>query len=102
MSNVPTENTTKTMKEQILAGGPPKYHDKNAQQGKLFVRERLELLLDDGLQSEDGLYANCIAGDLPADGVVTGIGKIHGRTVCVLANDSTIKAGSWGKRTVEK
>ncbi|CAM5415086.1 Carboxylase OS=Lysinibacillus sphaericus CBAM5 OX=1400869 GN=P799_00285 PE=4 SV=1 [Lysinibacillus sphaericus] len=80
----------------------PKYHDKNAQQGKLFVRERLELLLDDGLQSEDGLYANCLAGDLPADGVITGIGKIHGRTVCVLANDSTIKAGSWGKRTVEK
>ncbi len=48
------------------------------------------------------LYANCLAGDLPADGVITGIGKIHGRTVCVLANDSTIKAGSWGKRTVEK
>jgi len=102
MSNVPTENKTKTMKEQILAGGLPKYHDKNAQQGKLFVRERLELLLDDGLQSEDGLYANCLAGDLPADGVITGIGKIHGRTVCILANDSTIKAGSWGKRTVEK
>ena len=51
---------------------------------------------------EDGLYANCLAGDLPADGVVTGIGKIHGRTVCIMANDSTIKAGSWGKRTVEK
>ncbi len=48
------------------------------------------------------MYANCLAGDLPADGVITGIGKIHGRTVCVLANDSTIKAGSWGKRTVEK
>ena len=39
---------------------------------------------------------------LPADGVVTATGKIHGRTVCVMANDSTVKAGSWGSRTVEK
>ena len=46
--------------------------------------------------------ANNSAADLPADGVVTGVGKIHGRTVCVMANDSTVKAGSWGARTVEK
>ncbi len=39
---------------------------------------------------------------LPADGVVTGIGTIGGRTVCVMANDSTVKAGSWGAKTVEK
>jgi len=97
-----SEVTNTTMKDEILKGGKPKYHEKNAEQGKMFVRERLEMLLDDGLQSEDGLYANCLAGDLPADGVVTGIGKVNGRTVCVLANDSTIKAGSWGKRTVEK
>src|SRR5690606_27003774 len=37
-----------------------------------------------------------------SDGVVTGIGKIHGQKVAVMANDSTVKAGSWGKRTVEK
>lgn len=43
-----------------------------------------------------------MADGLPADGVVTGIGKIGGRTVCVMANDSTVKAGSWGARTVEK
>lgn len=97
-----SEVTNTTMKDEILKGGKPKYHEKNAEQGKMFVRERLEMLLDDGLQSEDGLYANCLAGDLPADGVITGIGKVNGRTVCVLANDSTIKAGSWGKRTVEK
>lgn len=97
-----SEVTNTTMKDEILKGGKPKYHEKNAEQGKMFVRERLEMLLDDGLQSEDGLYANCLEGDLPADGVVTGIGKVNGRTVCVLANDSTIKAGSWGKRTVEK
>lgn len=90
------------LKETILQGGQQKYHDKNSEQGKLFVRERLKLLFDDGLLIEDGLYANVQAGDLPADGVVTGMGKIHGRTVCIMANDSTVKAGSWGKRTVEK
>lgn len=89
-------------KDSILQGGPEKYHQKNYDQGKLFVRNRLSLLFDDGLEVEDGMFANVLAGDLPADGVVTGIGKIHGRTVCVMANDSTIKAGSWGKRTVEK
>lgn len=93
---------SETMKDKILQGGQPKYHEKNKAQGKLFARERLALLLDDGLQSEDGLYANALAGDLPADGVITGIGKVNGQTVCVLANDSTIKAGSWGKHTVEK
>ena len=39
---------------------------------------------------------------MPADGVVTAMGKVNGQTVCVMANDSTVKAGSWGARTVEK
>src|SRR5207248_5643223 len=51
---------------------------------------------------EDGLLANATATDLPADGVVTGVGRIEGRPVCVMANDPTVKAGSWGARTVEK
>ncbi|BDG43232.1 acyl-CoA carboxylase subunit beta [Parageobacillus sp. VR-IP] len=87
---------------QIEQGGAPKYHEKNAAQGKLFVRDRLKLLLDNGLEFEDALFANCLADGLPADGVVTGVGKINGQTVCVMANDSTVKAGSWGARTVEK
>lgn len=88
--------------EQIKKGGAPKYHEKNAEQGKLFVRDRLKLLFDPGFELEDALFANCVAGDLPADGVYTGMGKINGQLVCVMANDSTIKAGSWGSRTVEK
>ncbi|CAN5584380.1 acyl-CoA carboxylase subunit beta [soil metagenome] len=84
-------------------GGPQRYHEKLAQQGKLFVRDRLALLLDDveGFV-EDGLLANALAGQLPADGVVTGVGSVDGRHVAVMANDSTVKAGSWGARTVEK
>ncbi|HWK23371.1 MAG TPA: acyl-CoA carboxylase subunit beta [Ureibacillus sp.] len=88
--------------ESAIKGGHEKYHEKNASQGKLFVRERLALLFDNDLEVEDGLFANVLDGELPADGVVTGIGKINGRTVCVMANDSTVKAGSWGSRTVEK
>jgi acetyl-CoA carboxylase carboxyltransferase component len=87
---------------EVLKGGKEKYHAKNAEQGKLFCRERLNLLLDDGLEIEDGKFANINAGDLPADGVITGVGKIQGRRVAVMANDSTVKAGSWGWRTVEK
>lgn len=86
----------------IEAGGHSRYHEKLAEQNKLFVRDRLALLFDGGEYEEDGKFANCQAGDLPADGVVTAIGKINGQTVCVMANDSTIKAGSWGARTVEK
>ncbi|MBP2240022.1 acetyl-CoA carboxylase carboxyltransferase component [Cytobacillus eiseniae] len=87
---------------EIEAGGQPKYHEKLEQQNKLFVRKRLSLLFDNGKYEEDGKFANCMEKDLPADGVVTAIGKVNGQTVCVMANDSTVKAGSWGARTVEK
>ncbi len=75
---------------------------KLAQQGKLYVRDRIALLVDAGSFVEDGRYANALAGDLPADGVVTGHGTLEGRPVIVIANDPTVKAGSWGARTVEK
>ncbi|MBW2494976.1 MAG: acyl-CoA carboxylase subunit beta, partial [Deltaproteobacteria bacterium] len=87
---------------QIRRGGDPKYHEKGRKTGKLFCRERLRLLLDEDSFIEDAAFANSLAGDLPADGVVTGSGAIDGRPVCVMANDSTVKAGSWGARTVEK
>ena len=76
--------------------------EKLARQNKLFVRDRLALLLDEGSFVEDGLLSNTMAADLPADGVVTGVGRVDGRTVCIVANDPTVKAGSWGARTVEK
>jgi acetyl-CoA carboxylase carboxyltransferase component len=76
--------------------------DKLARQHKLFVRDRIDLLVDPGSFAEDGLLANASAIDLPADGVVTGVGRVEGRPVCVMANDPTVKAGSWGPKTVEK
>jgi acetyl-CoA carboxylase carboxyltransferase component len=88
--------------ERALAGNLHKEGEKLARQGKLFVRDRLALLLDPGSLVEDALLANTEAEDLPADGVVTGVGTVDGRPVCVVANDPTVKAGSWGARTVEK
>jgi len=90
------------LRETIEHGGSPKYHDANAAKGKLFARERIRLLVDAGSFVEDGVYANALAGDLPADGVITGTASIQGRPVALMANDSTVKAGSWGARTVEK
>jgi methylmalonyl-CoA decarboxylase subunit alpha len=87
---------------RALAGNQAKAGDKLARQGKMFVRDRLDLLLDPSSFVEDGLLANNQADDLPADGVVTGVGRVDDRPVCVMANDPTVKAGSWGARTVEK
>src|SRR5262249_40118022 len=89
------------LREKALRGGV-RYLPKLRQQNKLTVRERLAILLDEGSFVEDGLFANVLAEDLPADGVVTGLGAISGRQVAVMANDPTVKAGSWGARTVEK
>ena len=88
--------------KQIEKGGNEKYHKRNEANGKLFVRERLKQLFDEDIDIEDAFFANCMDDSLPSDGVVTGIGKVNGQQVCVMANDSTVKAGSWGARTVEK
>ncbi|HYN93440.1 MAG TPA: acyl-CoA carboxylase subunit beta [Pilimelia sp.] len=90
------------LRKRAHAGGPEKYHAANAARGKLFARERVARLVDAGSFSEDGLYANALADGLPADGVVTGQAMVAGRPICLMANDSTVKAGSWGARTVEK
>jgi acetyl-CoA carboxylase carboxyltransferase component len=69
---------------------------------KLHVRERVALLFDEGTFVEDGQLANALSDGYPADGVVTGQGLVDGRPALVMANDPTVKAGSWGARTVEK
>jgi acetyl-CoA carboxylase carboxyltransferase component len=100
-SSPPDERIAREL-ARVRRGGAEKYHRKNADQGKLFARDRLRMLLDEGSFVEDGALANALDPELPADGVVTGLGTIDGRGVAVMANDSTVKAGSWGKRTVEK
>src|SRR5262249_41338535 len=83
--------------------GHAKYRDKLRAEGKMFVRDRLKLLLDPGTEfQEDWLFARNQEADTPADGVVTGVGTVAGRPVCIMANDYTVKAGSWGEKTVLK
>ncbi len=87
-----------------LGGGPAKIgrqHD----QGKLTARERVELLLDqDSYVQEIGLLVayDQYDGGAPAAGVVTVVGRIQGREVVVVANDATVKAGSWWPETIKK
>src|SRR3954447_4499566 len=88
--------------DRARAGGPERHRDKAAEQGKLPVRERVERLLDAGSLAEEALLANWEQDGLGADGVVTGTGTIGGRPVAFMANDPTVKAGSWGPKTVEK
>jgi methylmalonyl-CoA decarboxylase subunit alpha len=85
------------------SGGSEKARAKLAEQNKLMPRERIALFLDEGAAFvEDGVLANNLAPDLPADGVITGIGTLRGRACAIMANDPSVKAGSWGARTVEK
>src|SRR5437879_2888986 len=86
---------------RAAAGGPERHREKAAEQGKLPVRERVRQLLDAGSFSEEGLLASLDAPDEGAAGVITGTGTIGGRTVAVMANDPTVKAGSWAPKTVE-
>lgn len=80
-----------------LAGG-----DATRWPGKLAVRERVALLVDQGSWVEDGLLAGAAGEGFPADGVLTGVGTVDGRPVAVIAHDFTVKAGSWGALTCEK
>ena len=88
--------------QEILSGGPDRGHEKLAELGKVFVRDRLEMIFDT-ITYEDGTFARHDAGgELAADGMITGVGEIHGRTVFFAANDYTVKAGSLGMMGVEK
>jgi acetyl-CoA carboxylase carboxyltransferase component len=87
-----------------LGGGPDKI-ERQHQQGKLTARERIGLLLDkDSYRQEIGLLVayDQYGGGAPGAGVVTVVGRVEGREVVVVANDATVKAGSWWPETIKK
>lgn len=84
-----------------LAGGRNAPKSTKLLESKLFVRDRIRLLLDSEPEFEDGLLAGVEKG-VPADAVVTVIGSINGRKVAIIANDFTSKAGTWGYQTFIK
>ncbi len=102
----PTEREQKLWEEiaDIERGGPEKYVERLSEQGKLFVRDRLDLWFgEDGIRFEDGKFAEFDADDrLPADGLLTGAAEFEGRDVHFMANDFSVKAGSMAAKGVEK
>jgi 3-methylcrotonyl-CoA carboxylase beta subunit/propionyl-CoA carboxylase len=90
---------------KVREGGGPRYHERHRKQGKLPVRERLDRLIDAGspflelstLAAWD-LYEN----DAPCAGLVTGIGRVAGQEVMIVANDATVKGGTYYPITVKK
>ena len=90
---------------QVRQGGGPQYQARHEQQGKLFVRDRLERLLDSGspfLELSTLAAWDLYDGEAPGAGIVTGIGRVSGREVMVVANDATVKGGSYYPMTVAK
>src|SRR3954465_11114907 len=88
--------------QRARGGGPERHREKSRDQGKLPVRERVARLIDPDSFVEDALLANWEQDGFGADGVVTGMASVGGRPVALMANDPTVKAGSWGPKTVEK
>jgi acetyl-CoA carboxylase carboxyltransferase component len=87
-------------REAAALGGSERNRERHVAAGKMLVRDRLRMLLDRP-SFEDGLLTR-FEGGFPADAVVTAVGEIDGRIVCVIANDFTVKAGTWGRKTFEK
>jgi 3-methylcrotonyl-CoA carboxylase beta subunit len=93
------------LEDRLRLGGGPDKVDRQHQQGKLTARERIELLLDKhSYVQEIGLLVayDQYDGGAPGAGVVTVVGRVEGREVVVVANDATVKAGSWWPETIKK
>ena len=91
--------------ERVRQGGGPKYLQRHREQGKLPVRERIDRLLDSGspfLEFSPLAAYDIYGNDAPAAGVVTGIGRVSGREVMIVANDATVKGGTYYPLTVKK
>ncbi|RZV10392.1 acetyl-CoA carboxylase carboxyltransferase component [Natrinema hispanicum] len=101
----PTEREELLLEEidEILEGGPEKYKEQLPEEGKLFVRDRIDLWFGDDFLFEDGRFAEFDDDDqLPADGLITGAAEFEGRDVHFMANDYTVKRGSMAAKGVEK
>src|SRR6476661_4172571 len=93
------------LENKLRVGGGTEKIDRQHQQGKLTARERIEKLLDkNAYVQEIGLLVayDEYEGQAPGAGVVTGLGVVCGRDVVVVANDATVKAGSWWPETIKK
>ncbi|MDH3427330.1 MAG: acyl-CoA carboxylase subunit beta [Gemmatimonadota bacterium] len=93
------------LEAEVRLGGGPERADREHAKGKLTARERVEMLIDPGGGFvEIGLLvaSDQYDGQAPAAGVITGIGEVGGRVAVIVANDATVKAGSWWPETITK
>lgn len=95
----------KSLVEQAQLGGGVKAKEAQASRGKMTARQRIDLLIDSGTFF---LELSCLAGhelyedNVPSGGIVTGIGQVNGRTCMIVANDQTVKGGTYYPITVKK
>ena len=91
--------------ERIKQGGGEKYQERHKARGKLLPRERLDALLDDGspfLELSQLAAHKVYDDDVPAAGIITGIGRISGQECMIFVNDATVKGGTYYPLTVKK
>src|SRR6202163_1565062 len=98
-------NALRSEVERASRGGPEEARRKHTARGKLLPRERVQTLLDPGSAflefsalAAHGMYD----ADAPAAGLITGVGRIHGRACVIIANDATVKGGTYFPLTVKK
>ncbi len=91
--------------QKVMAGGPPHAIKKHRERGKLLARERIDLLTDPGTPFMElsvlaalGQYQD----NFPGAGIVTGIGVVHGKETVIIANDATVKGGTYVRETIRK
>jgi acetyl-CoA carboxylase carboxyltransferase component len=98
-------NSYRQVLENVVNGAPEKAVQLHRERGKLLARERIDLLVDTGTPFFElsplaayGMYGN----EFPSAGIITGIGVIHGRETVIVANDATVKGGTYVKETIRK
>ncbi len=95
----------KRIAEDVMAGGPERSRERHVARGKRLPRDRVDGLLDPGSDFlEIGLFAahGLYGGDIPAAGVIAGIGQVSGRDCMIVCNDATVKGGTYYAMTVKK
>lgn len=91
--------------ELIKLGGPKHHRERHAKRGKLMVRDRIRGLLDPGspfLEFSTLAAWDQYDNEVPSAGVITGVGRVHGREILIVANDATVKGGTYLPMTIKK
>jgi len=104
-SNAALAEELRELREQINTGGSPRSRERHLVRGKLLPRDRIDTLIDDGTPFlEAGQLAawQVYSDEVPAAGLITGIGRVNGIECMIVANDATVKGGTYYPLTVKK